>query len=102
MVADVTGTLDESVGNLNIVGIALSSDEWSRAAFAALAGHHRPGEFIDEACRRGAVTVSPMRGHCHRSQRPSDIPIVVYEQRDLIAHIAAFSLGSYAVMTMVG
>ena len=26
VVADVSGTLDESVGNLNIVGIALSSD----------------------------------------------------------------------------
>ena len=98
VVADVSGTLDESVGNLNIVGIALSSDGVEPGfAFAALAGHHRHGaEFIDEACRRGAVAViTDAEGQLiiARSAQ-SDIPIVVYEQpRPLVAHIAAFLAG---------
>ncbi|MEC8505005.1 MAG: Mur ligase family protein, partial [Actinomycetota bacterium] len=108
VVADVSGTLDESVGNLNIVGIALSSDVVEPGfAFAALAGHHRHGaEFIDEACRRGAVAViTDAEGQLiiARSAQ-SDIPIVVYEQpRPLVAHIAAFLAGfPTRSLTMVG
>ena len=108
VVADVTGTLDESVGNLNIVGIALSSDGVEPGfAFAALAGHHRHGaEFIDEACRRGAVAViTDAEGQLiiARSAQ-SDIPIVVDEQpRPLVAHIAAFLAGfPTRSLTMVG
>ena len=107
-VADVTGTLDESVGNLNIVGIALSSDGVKPGfAFAALAGRHRHGaEFIDEACRRGAeVVITDAEGQSiiARSAQ-SDIPIVVHDQaRPLVAHIAAILAGfPTRSLTMVG
>ena len=42
--ADVPRTLDEAVANIDVVGIALSSDGVEPGfAFAALPGHHRHG-----------------------------------------------------------
>lgn len=97
-IADVPPILDESVANLDIVGIALSSDGVEPGfAFAALPGHHRHGaEFIDEACRRGAVAVitdSQGQSIIARSAH-SDVPIIVHDQpRPLVAHIAAILAG---------
>ncbi|MGB0244581.1 MAG: Mur ligase domain-containing protein, partial [Candidatus Nanopelagicales bacterium] len=83
-IADVPPILDESVANLDIVGIALSSDGVEPGfAFAALPGHHRHGaEFIDEACRRGAVAVitdSQGQSIIARSAH-SDVPIIVHDR----------------------
>ena len=97
-IADVPPILDESVANLDIVGIALSSDGVEPGfAFAALPGHHRHGaEFIDEACRRGAVAVitdGQGQSIIARSAH-SDVPIIVHDQpRPLVAHIAAILAG---------
>jgi UDP-N-acetylmuramoyl-L-alanyl-D-glutamate--2,6-diaminopimelate ligase len=107
-IADVPPILDESVANLDIVGIALSSDGVEPGfAFAALPGHHRHGaEFLDEACRRGAVAVitdSQGQSIIARSAH-SDVPIIVHDQpRPLVAHIAAI-LAGYPTrsVTMVG
>jgi UDP-N-acetylmuramoyl-L-alanyl-D-glutamate--2,6-diaminopimelate ligase len=107
-IADVPPILNESVANLDIVGIALSSDGVEPGfAFAALPGHHRHGaEFIDEACRRGAVAVitdgqgqSIIARSAHR-----DVPIIVHDQpRPLVAHIAAILAGfPTRLPTMVG
>ena len=97
-IADVPPILDESVANLDIVGVALSSDGVEPGfAFAALPGHHRHGaEFIDEACRRGAVAVitdGQGQSIIARSAH-SDVPIIVHDQpRPLVAHIAAILAG---------
>ncbi|NDG95355.1 MAG: UDP-N-acetylmuramoyl-L-alanyl-D-glutamate--2,6-diaminopimelate ligase [Actinobacteria bacterium] len=107
-IADVPPILDESVANLDIVGIALSSDGVEPGfAFAALPGHHRHGaEFIDEACRRGAVAVitdSQGQSIIARSAH-SDVPIIVHDRpRPLVAHIAAVLAGfPTRSLTMVG
>jgi UDP-N-acetylmuramoyl-L-alanyl-D-glutamate--2,6-diaminopimelate ligase len=107
-IADVPPILDESVANLDIVGIALSSDGVEPGfAFAALPGHHRHGaEFIDEACRRGAfavITDSQGQSIIARSAH-SDVPIIVHDQpRPLVAHIAAILAGfPTRLPTMVG
>ena len=107
-IADVPPILDESVANLDVVGIALSSDGVEPDfVFAALPGHHRHGaEFIHEACRRGAVAVitdSQGKSIIARSAQ-SDIPMIVHDQpRLLIAHIAAILAGfPTRSLTMVG
>ena len=107
-IADVPSILDEAVANIDIVGIALSSDGVEPGfAFAALPGHHRHGaEFIDEAFRRGAVAVitdSKGQSIIARSAQ-SNIPVIVHDQpRPLVAHIAAILAGfPTRSLTMVG
>ena len=107
-IADVPSILDEAVANIDIVGIALSSDGVEPGfAFVALPGHHRHGaEFIDEAFRRGAVAVitdSKGQSIIARSAQ-SNIPVIVHDQpRPLVAHIAAILAGfPTRSLTMVG
>ena len=105
---DLPGDFQDGVGNLDIKGIAISSDKVQPGfIFAALPGHHTHGaHYVPDAVDRGAVAViTDERGkRIIGKQGEVGVPVMeVGDPRRLAATIAAAVAGFPAhSLTMVG